>query len=125
MARGGDEVKVGANSGLRRMNVAEVVRPVDDPEVFVAGGKIQNFLMLRQHNERRETDFGVNRNNILLRVLDRSSAACFRMHRQRSQNSKTENRKTEIVSKSRLQVLDACHDFSPRLSEFSNCKWDI
>src|SRR6266849_5423926 len=122
MAGGGDEVEVGANSRLRRMNVAKVVRSVDDPEVLLPSGKIQNFLALRQHNERREADFGVDRDNVLLRVLDRSSAACFRMHRQRRQNSKTENRKTEIVSKSRLQVLDVRHGFSPRLSEFSNCK---
>src|SRR5260370_37771667 len=96
MASGRDEVKVGANSGLCRMNVAEVTRPVDDPEGLVPGGKMQNFLVLRQNNERREADFAVDPDNVWLRALDRPSAAGVRMYRQRRESSKTESSKTEI-----------------------------
>ena len=39
VSAGGDEIEVAANAGLRRMDVAEIVRAVDDPEFFVAGGE--------------------------------------------------------------------------------------
>jgi hypothetical protein len=36
------EVHVAANSSLRGMDVAEVVRAVDNPEFFVAGREVEN-----------------------------------------------------------------------------------
>ena len=45
MAAGGDQIQVAADSLLGRMEKAEVVGPVDDPELFVAGRGIQDFLV--------------------------------------------------------------------------------
>ena len=42
----GDEIQIAANAGLGRVDVAEVVRAVDDPEFFIAGGEIENLLVL-------------------------------------------------------------------------------
>src|SRR5260370_24259057 len=47
----GDEVQIAADAGLRWMDVAEVVRAIDDPEFLVAGGEIENLFVLRQNNE--------------------------------------------------------------------------
>jgi hypothetical protein len=43
----GDEVEVGVNAFLRRMKEAVVAYRVDDPEIFVAGGDLQNLLRCR------------------------------------------------------------------------------
>src|SRR6266851_9218296 len=42
----GDEVQIAADAGLGWMHVAEVVRAIDDPEFLVAGGEIENLLVL-------------------------------------------------------------------------------
>src|SRR6266481_7390414 len=42
----GDEVQIAADAGLCWMDVAEVVRAIDDPEFFVAGSEIENLLVL-------------------------------------------------------------------------------
>src|SRR5580704_10815068 len=46
VAAGGNQVQVAANAGLGGMNVAEVVRAVDDPEFLVAGGEIEDLFVL-------------------------------------------------------------------------------
>src|SRR5579885_1132700 len=65
MTAGGDEVQVAADGGLGGVDVAEIVGAVDDPELPVARGEIQNLLVLGQNDERRHQHFGMNRNNIL------------------------------------------------------------
>ncbi len=52
VAASGDEIQIAADAGLGRVNVAEVVRPVDDPEFLVAGGEIENLLVLGKDDER-------------------------------------------------------------------------
>lgn len=46
VASGRDEVQLAADSGLCWMDIAEVVRAVDDPEFFVARGEIEDLLTL-------------------------------------------------------------------------------
>ena len=69
MTAGGDEIQVAANAGLGRVHVTEVVRPVDDPEFFIAGREIENLFVVGKNDKRRETKFGANRNDILFGVL--------------------------------------------------------
>ena len=69
MAARGDEVQVAADAGLGGVDVAEVVRPVDDPEFLVAGREIENLLVLGQNDERRKPEFGVDGNDVFLRIL--------------------------------------------------------
>ena len=70
MAAGGDEVEVAADAGLGRVHVAEVVGAVDDPEFAVAGREVEDLLVVGQHDERRKAEFGMDRNDVLLAVLD-------------------------------------------------------
>jgi hypothetical protein len=46
MACGGDEVQVAADAGLGRVDIAEIVRTVDDPEFLVSGREIENLLVI-------------------------------------------------------------------------------
>ena len=62
-------MKVAANPCLRRMDVAEIVRPVNDPEFLVAGCIIQNLFVLRQNNQGGKTEFRTDRNDVLLGIL--------------------------------------------------------
>ena len=75
MAAGGDEVEVAANASLRRMDVAEVVRAIDDPELAVAGGEVENLLVIGQDDERRKAQLGMDRNDVFLAVLDDASTS--------------------------------------------------
>ena len=52
VAAGRDEIQVAADSGLRGMDVAEIVRSVDDPEFLVAGREVENLFFLGQDDER-------------------------------------------------------------------------
>ena len=52
VAASGYEIQIAADTGLGRVDVAEVVRPVDDPEFLVAGGEIENLLVLGKDDER-------------------------------------------------------------------------
>src|ERR1700678_861562 len=47
----GDEVQVAADAGLGRVNVAKVVRAIDDPEFLVAGSEIEDLFVLGQNDE--------------------------------------------------------------------------
>src|SRR5258708_10979417 len=67
------------------MQVAEVVRAVDKPELLVASGRVENLLVRRQHNECREANLGVNGNDVGLGVLHGSRAG-IRMDRRRPRN---------------------------------------
>jgi hypothetical protein len=46
VATRGDEIQIAANAGLSRVDIAKVMRAVDDPEFFVAGSEIENLLVL-------------------------------------------------------------------------------
>src|SRR5712692_9387814 len=67
-----DKVDVAADAGLCRVNVAEIVGAVDDPEFLVACREVQDLLISWKHNEGREADFGENGNDVGLRILDDS-----------------------------------------------------
>ena len=81
----GDEVQIAADAGLGGMNVAEIVGPVDDPEVLVAGGEIENLLVLGKHDERRKAELGADGDNVFLRVLHdaRRCVSCGARRRRR------------------------------------------
>src|SRR5260370_115584 len=70
MARRGDEIQVAVNSLLRRMEIAEVVSAIDDPEFLVSCGRVQNLLVHRQYDESRESNLGANGNDVGLGVFD-------------------------------------------------------
>src|SRR5580704_10062255 len=61
----GDEVEVAANAGLSRVDVTEVVRAVDDPEFAVAGGEIEDLLVVGEYQKRRIADFGADGDDVL------------------------------------------------------------
>jgi hypothetical protein len=65
----GDEVQVAADASLGRVNVAEIVRTVDDPEFLVAGGEIEDFFVFGQNDERRKAELGANGNDVFLLIL--------------------------------------------------------
>src|SRR6266851_5813077 len=52
VAARGNQVEVAADAGLRRVDVAQIVRAVDDPEFAVPGGEIQNLFFLGQNDQR-------------------------------------------------------------------------
>ena len=64
-----DEVQIAFDSGLRRMDITEIVRAIDDPKFAVSGCEIENLLIIRQDDERGEAQLGVNRNDIFSAVL--------------------------------------------------------
>ena len=55
MAACGDEIEVAADAGLRRMDIAQVVGAIDDPEFPVPGGEVEYFFLVGQNDERRKT----------------------------------------------------------------------
>ena len=63
-----DEIKVAADAGLRRMDIAEIVRAVDDPEFAVPGGEIQYLFFLGQNDQRGEPKLGMDGYDVLLSV---------------------------------------------------------
>ena len=77
VAARGDEIQIAADAGLGRVDVAEVVRAVDDPEFLVAGGEIENLLVLGKNDERRKPELGANGDNVFLRILH-DARRCFR-----------------------------------------------
>jgi len=65
---GGDKVQVGTAAGLCGMDVTQVARPVYDPEFFVAGREIENLFVIREYDERGETQFRFYRDDLFARV---------------------------------------------------------
>src|SRR3984893_4589883 len=56
------------------MEVAQIMLAVDDPELFVAGGSVENFFVRWQDDKRREADLGMDRDDVRLGILHRSCA---------------------------------------------------
>jgi hypothetical protein len=83
VAARGNEIQIAANTGLGRVNVAEVVRAIDDPEFLVAGCEIEDLLILGKDDQCRESQLGANGNNVFFRILHdtRRSFRCS-VHRQ-------------------------------------------
>src|SRR5207302_9744343 len=104
-------MQVASNSRLCGMDVAEIVYAVDDPELFVAGRKVQNVFVRRQDNERGKATFGADRDDILPREFHRTAAAWFRLCRQHGQHGDTEHSKTAFKNGLEMGV----HAFSPGL----------
>ena len=69
----GYQVQIAANAGLGRMDVAEVVSAVDDPELRVAGREVEDLLVLRQDNESRKPQLGMNGHDVAFRVVHDAS----------------------------------------------------
>src|SRR5208283_2093174 len=101
----GDEVQIAADAGLGWMDVAKVVRAIDDPEFLVAGGEIQNLFILGQDDERRKSEFGVDGNNVLLRVLH-DTRRSFRRG-VRGYGSRADKAEESEDTENRLQRCDA------------------
>ena len=80
-AAGRYQVHVAANSGLGRMQIAQVVDAVDDPKIFVTYGEVENLFIRRQHNERGEANLGSNGDNVGLGVLHDAGAIGSRQRR--------------------------------------------
>ena len=56
----GDEVQVGADPGLGRMDEAEVAHHIHDPEIFVAGRGLHDLFGWRQFNQGCVLQLGVD-----------------------------------------------------------------
>src|SRR5215469_10044119 len=106
-------MQVAANPGLCGVDVTEVMRTVNNPEFLVAGCKVENVFVLRQHNQSGEPDFGVYRYDVLLRVLHRSAADCCGLCRKRSKCNETNNRKSNHGFVKALSFRESFHTFSP------------
>ena len=50
------------------MDVAQIMRAVDNPEFLVAGGEVENLFVLGQHDQRRATELGMDGDDIVLAV---------------------------------------------------------
>src|SRR5947208_17085267 len=90
-------MQVASNPRLCGMDVAEIVYAVDDPELFVAGRKVQNVFVRRQDNERGQANFGADRDDLLLRGFNRTAAAWFRLSREHVQDGETEHNNTALT----------------------------
>ena len=56
MTSGGDEIQVAAYAGLRGMDVTEIVRAIDDPKLFVAGGEPASVPVSVDFNSRYDLE---------------------------------------------------------------------
>ena len=95
----GNQVQIAANAGLGRMNVAEVVGPIDDPEFLVAGSEVEDLLVIRKDDQRREPEFGANGNDIFLRILDDARSVCRGPRRQGVQNTQSQKKYSDSVKR--------------------------
>ena len=83
------------------MDVAEIVRAVDDPEFFVAGREVEDLFVVGENDECRKTQLGTDGNDFFARVGHdaRAFARCRSHGRERQQQSNADNRRTEILSR--------------------------
>ena len=63
------------------MDVAEIVRAVDDPEFLVAGREIENLLVVGKNDERREAQLRADGNDVFLGVLHDAQPLRLRLAR--------------------------------------------
>ena len=66
----GDEVQIGADSLLGRVDETEVADHIHDPEVLVAGRRLHDLLGRRDHDQGRVLELGVDWHDVLGVVLD-------------------------------------------------------
>ena len=66
----GNQIEVGVDAFFCRMQETVVAHGVDNPEVLVAGGDLQNLLRLRQLNQRGVAHLGVNADDVVGVVAD-------------------------------------------------------
>src|SRR5579863_6082146 len=86
-----DQVEIAAYSHLGGMQIAKIVSAVDDPELFVPRGEVQNFLIRWQDDQSREADLGANRNDIGLGIFHDSRAVVGVNERERTQANEQEH----------------------------------
>src|SRR5260370_18790218 len=109
-------MKVAANPCLRGMHIAQIVRPVNDPEFFVAGCIIQNLFVLWQNNQGGRAEFRMHRNDVLLGMLHRPGAPRVRYGGCGLKPHEAEGSHDKTESKNELGVRDTFHTFSPKLN---------
>ena len=66
----GNEVEIGVDAFLRRMQKAVVPNGVDDPEVLIAGGDLQNLLRAGQLNQRGVAHLRADAHDVVGVVFD-------------------------------------------------------
>src|SRR5271170_195870 len=111
-----DEVQIAANAGLGRVNIAKVMRSVDDPELLVAGGEVENLLVFGQDDECRKPQLGVDGDNVFLRVLHdtrRDFRRGMRGYRAESGHAKSNDGEDAKEKTEPLTVKDAFHRNAP------------
>src|ERR1700733_2515252 len=69
MPTSGNEVQIAADAGLSRVDVAEIVRAVDDPEFLVAGRIVENFLVIGENDQRGKAQLGADGYDVFFRIL--------------------------------------------------------
>src|SRR5260370_3846201 len=105
------------------MDVAKVVRTVDDPELFVAGGEIEDLLILRQYDERRKAELGANGNNVFLRILHDTCCGIGRSVRGRSVERGCAKNNNGEGAKQQPGRLNATPTFHRRAPLALSCCW--
>src|SRR5438094_179628 len=109
-------MKVAANPCLCRMHIAEIVRPINDPEFLVAGCIIKNLFVLRQNNQRGKTEFGTNRNDVLLGILHRPGTPRVRYGQAGPQPHEANGSQNKTEARNELSLRDTSHLFPPELN---------
>ena len=66
----GDQVEVGVDASLGRMEEAVVAYSIDDPEVFIAGGDLHDLLRAGQLNHGRVVHPGTDAHDVVGVVMD-------------------------------------------------------
>src|SRR5215467_5401709 len=108
-------MKVAANSCLCGMDIAEIVRSINDPEFFVASCIIQNLFVLLQDNQGRKTEFCSHRNNVLLGILHCPGAPWVCLGGCRLQPNEARGNQCKTESKNGLGLRHIFHTYSPEL----------
>ena len=106
MTARGDQVQVAANAGLGRVDIAEVVRAIDDPEFLVAGGEVEDLLVLGKNNECRKAQLGAHRNDVFLGIFDHARRLGCGPHRGRRKcRSDDEEQRSHENKRDQLELI--------------------
>ena len=107
----GNEIEIAANAGLGRVDVAEVVGAVDDPEFLVAGGEIEDLFVFGKDDECGEAELRANGNNVFLRILH-DARRRRRLRRVPASTEKPQRSKQRLLPAEQAPVAMECDYFA-------------
>src|SRR5205807_2554580 len=86
VARRRDQRDIGVAALLRRFYVAEILRSLDHPKIFIAGDEIKDLIVLRQNDQGCVTQLGLNKNDVLSCIFDGAGLTALSGSRDRRQD---------------------------------------